>query len=39
MAKEDQELLAASGHPVEPTTLAMDICVKNNQVWKASCVG
>ena len=32
--KEEQELLAASGQPVEPTTLVMDVCVKNDQVGK-----
>ena len=32
--KDEQELLAASGQPVEPTTLVMDICVKSDQVGK-----
>lgn len=30
--KEEQELLATSGQPVEPTTLVVDVCNKKDQV-------
>lgn len=34
MDKEEQELLAASGQPVESTALVADFCLKNNQVGR-----